>query len=125
MKILLVEDHTAISKAMKRFLTIKGFECDVAPDGKTGLSMIRTDVYDVILLDLALPEMSGLEIIDELYEKNEIAKYHIVVNTASILDDTIKEDILNKGIIELLPKPTRPELLLGVLEKIHKHTAAS
>lgn len=61
-KILLVEDETQVVSFIKKGLTEEGFEVSVAFDGKTGLQLALDNTFDVIILDIMLPEMNGLEV---------------------------------------------------------------
>ena len=61
-KILIVEDEPGMRMGLKDNLEFEGFSVDYADEGKTGLEKIRTNSFDLVLLDVMLPEMSGFEI---------------------------------------------------------------
>ena len=61
-KILIVEDEPSMRMGLKDNLEFEGFSVDYAEEGKTGLEKIRTNNYDLVLLDVMLPEISGFEI---------------------------------------------------------------
>ena len=63
-KILIIEDDDAISNLMKSALTKEGYTCETAPDGLTGEQMFDSKSWDLVLLDLMLPGISGFELID-------------------------------------------------------------
>ncbi|WOO36079.1 response regulator transcription factor [Anaerocolumna sp. AGMB13020] len=65
-KILIVEDDRHINELIKRNLKLVGYDCDQAYDGKNALEIFRKDKYDLILLDVMLPNSSGFELIPEI-----------------------------------------------------------
>lgn len=69
-KVLLVEDEAHVISFIKKGLTEEGFEVSVAFDGKTGLQLYENNVFDVIILDIMLPEMNGLEVCKAIRENN-------------------------------------------------------
>ena len=64
--ILLIEDEIHVVSFIKKGLTEKGYEVSVALDGKSGLQMAQNSTYDLILLDIMLPELNGLEVCKEI-----------------------------------------------------------
>lgn len=70
--ILLIEDEIHVVSFIKRGLTEKGYEVSVALDGKTGLQMAIDGTYDLVLLDIMLPELNGLEVCKEIRSKNAL-----------------------------------------------------
>ena len=70
-KILIVEDESAIADLERDYLELSGFEVEVANDGQTGLEKSLSEEYDLIILDLMLPEVDGFEICRQVrVEKN-------------------------------------------------------
>ena len=65
-RILIVEDEPTLAEGLAEALGYQGYLCDVAPDGRDGLSRARRRHYDVMLLDIMLPHMSGFEVIEAL-----------------------------------------------------------
>jgi DNA-binding response OmpR family regulator len=68
MRILVVDDEKGLTEALRRGLTNEGFAVDVMNDGVSGLGAARETAYDVILLDLMLPQKSGYDVLKELRE---------------------------------------------------------
>ena len=64
MKVLIVEDDEAIANLVKFNLTVEGFQCICAFDGKTGADYIENGSFDLILLDIMLPEIDGYELLE-------------------------------------------------------------
>jgi DNA-binding response OmpR family regulator len=65
-KVLCIEDEHFISELYARALTKAGYEVTVVIDGQEGLQEAQTDKYDVILLDIMIPNITGIEILDQL-----------------------------------------------------------
>jgi two-component system response regulator RegX3 len=61
-KILIVEDESSFSEAISFLLGKEGFETDVAENGRTALELFKASAYDLVLLDLMIPEVSGIEV---------------------------------------------------------------
>jgi len=102
MNILIVEDEKPLSEEIKKYLERTGFSCDEAFTGTIASDKIWTNTYDVILLDLGLPDYDGIDLLKEIVSaKKECAV--IILSARSSLDDKIKG--LNLGADDYLPKP--------------------
>ena len=102
MRVLIVEDYTPLRIAVAKGLSDAGFSVDAAANGKGGLWQAESGEYDVIILDLMLPEVDGLTILKRLRESNNNA--HVLILTAK---DTVGDRIdgLNLGADDYLTKP--------------------
>ena len=102
MKILVVEDEKEIADGIQAILRQEGYESDAVYDGEEGLDYIRTDVYDLVLLDVMLPGMNGFDILKTA--KREGFKVPVIMLTAkSMTEDKIKG--LDCGADDYLTKP--------------------
>jgi len=81
--------------------------------------MITTGQYDVVLLDLAMPEVSGTDIVDALYQSGKIGKLNIIALTASSVASEKEEEMKRKGVNAVLKKPIDPDELLDYLQQLH------
>lgn len=92
-KILLVEDEESLRSVMEAALRQGGFEVATAVDGEEALVAIRAQAADLILLDIVLPKMSGLEILETLTpaEKQRVPIIIFSVSTAPIAPEKLKE----------------------------------
>ena len=81
--------------------------------------MITTGQYDIVLLDLAMPEVSGTDIVDALYQSGKIGKLNIVALTASSVSSEKEEELKKKGVNGVLKKPIDPDELLDYLQQTH------
>ena len=108
-KVLIIEDDTQIAKIEKDYLAVSEFDSDIAITGTEGLQMALEGQYDLILLDLMLPEMDGYEVCRRLRETLDIP---IIMVTAKQEDiDTIKG--LNLGADDYITKPFSPNVLVA------------
>ena len=80
-KVLCVEDEFFISELYTRALTRAGYEVDVVVDGLKGLAMAMTDAYDIILLDIMVPNMTGIDILTHLREEKPDLRAKIIITT--------------------------------------------
>ena len=110
MKILLVEDEHRIAQSIKKGLEQERMAVDVAYDGIEGYDLAIDEKYDLIILDLMLPGMSGLEICSKLRQNKKQTPILILTARGQIED---KVDGLNKGADDYLTKPFAFEELLA------------
>lgn len=92
-KILIVEDETPLRTALVDTLLNEGFEVLEAKDGQEGLKAALNDKPDLILLDLLMPKMSGLEMMEKLRADAKGQKVPIIVLTNRVPDDKIMADV--------------------------------
>ncbi|WP_448698530.1 response regulator [Mucilaginibacter sp. AW1-3] len=87
-QILLIEDHQVQSHALKELMEKQGITVDQAFDGETAFNMILDNEYQCVILDLNLPDISGLDLLDKIKEIDRFAELPVIVNTAMELDKT-------------------------------------
>jgi DNA-binding response OmpR family regulator len=90
-KILIIEDDRVVGNIFYNHLMAEGYHVKSAPDGESGMNIMREFKADVILLDLILPQMSGLEVIKQVRSEEEFCKTPIVVFTNAYLTDLVQE----------------------------------
>ena len=95
-KILIVEDEPMVRAAYSKILEKRGYEVDVAVNGKEGLDKIVNTQPDLVFLDLILPEMSGEEVLEDLNKRGFTEKIPIIVLT-NISDGAIMGHCLKLG----------------------------
>jgi CheY-like chemotaxis protein len=118
-KVLVVDDNEDITDMIHSMLESSPYSCVTANTGRQCLDLVKRQNFDLILLDMAMPEMSGIDILTKLKENNLAQKSKIVLVTASPMYTEmdlkkIKEDY---GAIERVKKPFTDEELLTVIEK--------
>ena len=116
--ILIIEDDINIAELERDYLKLNGYEADIVHDGAQGLQKAVSGTYDVIIVDLMLPNKDGYEIIKEVRKKLEIPI--IVVSAKS--EDIDKIRGLDKGADDYLTKPFSPaELVARVKSHINRY----
>jgi CheY-like chemotaxis protein len=106
MKILVVDDNESITSSLSKYLQIKKHSITTCNNGKEGLELIKNQDWDTILLDLSMPEFSGLDIIEDLEKNKMLNKKNIVLFTTSSIPDQMIENLIKKeGIKTCLKKP--------------------
>ena len=106
MKILVVDDNKSITSSLEKYLKIKGFDVSICNNGQEGLELIQNSEWDKVLLDLSMPECSGLNIIETLEKNDTLKDKNIILFTASSVPDYVLQKLLKKdGIKTCLKKP--------------------
>ena len=102
MRLLIIEDYKPLQQSLTKGLCEAGFAVDTTRDGKEGLWYAMSNEYDVIILDLMLPGMNGLEILKKI--RTQGRKSHVLILTAK---DTVQDRVtgLNLGADDYLIKP--------------------
>lgn len=90
-KILLVEDEDFIRDLYVRQLTKAGFQVKSAPDGQSGLNILKSESFDLLLLDIMLPGMNGLQLLREFKTQNPNSKMITILLTNLGQEAVIKE----------------------------------
>lgn len=117
-RVLVIDDNTDITDMLSFYLErVGGYECKVLNDGREGLEAVRSEDFDVTILDLAMPGFSGVDVINSLKQDNLLAKKNIVVLTASTVDGKDAERFLQDGIRAILKKPISVDDLTTVMQK--------
>lgn len=117
-KLLLIEDDSRLAQMVADYLSPQGFECTHAVDGQTGLSRVQEGQIDLVVLDLMLPDMDGLQVCQR------IRGLHGHVSQVPILMLTAKGDPMDRiiglelGADDYLPKPFEPRELLARIKAI-------
>ena len=118
MKILGIDDNQDLLDLCKVVLSSEGFEYTGVIEGKEGLEQIRNGNYDLVLLDLSMPEFSGIDVIDALDKDGLMNKQKIVIFTASSATDKEYGPLLEKGAHSVIKKPLDVDLLAEHIKKI-------
>ena len=115
--ILLVEDNEMNRDMLSRRLQRKGFEIEMAVDGKSGVEMGRAGKYDLILMDMSLPEIDGWEATRQLRAAPETAKVPIIALTAHAMAGD-REKALEAGCNDYDTKPIELPRLLSKIQAL-------
>jgi DNA-binding response OmpR family regulator len=115
-KVLIVEDEPPISRVCERVLTVEGFEADIAINGKIAQEMIEKKDYDLCLIDMRTPAMSGKELYYWLKEKHPQMAEGVIFTTGDVMGEEAKS-FLEQAAKPFLPKPFTPEELRVIIKE--------
>ena len=115
MQILIVEDDVRLEQALGHILEENGYTVDAVHDGATGLAYAQTGFYDVIILDIMLPKMSGYDVVTEL-RRSGISTPVLMLTARDSVSDKIAG--LDSGADDYMTKPFSPAELLAHLRAL-------
>lgn len=117
-KVMIVEDDTEISRLTKMLLETEGYECETTFDGGKAVSEIRRMNPDIVILDVMLPGLSGVEVCSQIR-----GFYHGAILMLTGCDDDITElTSFKQGADDYVTKPIKPHLLLARIQALLKRT---
>ncbi|PLX02616.1 MAG: hypothetical protein C0595_10130 [Marinilabiliales bacterium] len=119
LKILLIENDELNIKFVKIVLDRLGHRSDIAINGQVGLDLYKKNKYDLVLMDLEMPEMNGIDSAVEIREyekKNNLNPVKIIAVTAYAMD-TDRQSCFNAGMNDFLAKPFLVEELVELINK--------
>lgn len=120
MRLLVVEDEKKVARFVKKGLEEEGYAVDVAPDGEEGLGMALDGVHDLIILDIHLPRMDGLGVLQELRKKKVTTPVLLLTVRATIEDKVLG---LDAGADDYLTKPFAFQELLARVRALLRRRA--
>ncbi len=110
-RILIVDDHVELRDMLREAMVISGYECLTAGNGREALECLAVHTVDVVLTDIKMPEMNGLELTEHIKQKYDVG----VIVMTGYTDDFSYEDIITKGASDFMVKPVAiPELALRI-----------
>ena len=113
--ILIIDDDPSIPKLLQKFIDLYDFTLYSANNGKSGLELILKNKYDVILLDLMMPEYSGMELLSDLEKKRDISKMNIFLFSAADIKQQTLDNLKSMGVKEIIRKPIKLHDLLKTI----------
>jgi len=118
LNVLIIDDNEQITKMISTFLDMSNHDCTVVNDGKDGLELIKTKQYDSIILDLAMPEFDGFEILDTLQKEDPSQISKIIILTASSIPIETVKKFKELGVSSCLQKPVDIDQLLSKITSV-------
>ncbi len=113
-RILVVDDELGIREGCRRVLTPQGFEVDVAENGPAGLRKLRESRYDILLLDIMMPGMSGMEVLRQARQIDPDLICIIITGYATV---ELAVQAIREGAQDFIAKPFSADLLLQVVHR--------
>jgi len=115
--ILIVEDETLTCDLLTRVLSERGHRSEAVPDGKVALKKLEENSYDICLLDLKMPEMSGIELYKIIKKRYPKLAKRVVFATGDIVSRETQEFLVSTG-RQYLAKPFDYRELIEVVEEV-------
>jgi two-component system, OmpR family, phosphate regulon sensor histidine kinase PhoR len=112
--ILVVDDERGIREGCRRILTGEGYSVDTAVNGAEGLEMVKTNSYDLLLVDLMMPVMGGLEMMEQVSRMDPEIIMVVITGFATI---ETAVDAMKSGAYDYIPKPFTPDQLLAFVNR--------
>lgn len=111
-KILLVDDEVEITSLLKKFLEKEGYEAITANSGKEAIEKFKTEKPDIILLDIRMPDMTGIEAMKKIREiDSEVA----IIMATAVVDEKMVQEVVNMRAFDYIVKPFDLDYLKKVL----------
>lgn len=116
-KILLVEDNLINQRLTSSLLEKKGWDVKVAANGREAVRTLEVESFDLVLMDIQMPEMNGFEAAEEIRKRKETAAIPIIAFTANAVKGNEKEKFLEAGMDDYVEKPIDKKTLYSTIEK--------
>ncbi len=117
-KILIIDDEDIVVQSCKRVLAGSGFQIDSANNGFDGLAAVNDGDYDVIILDIKMPKMNGMEVLQRVKESHPDVD---VIMITGLHEIETAVQAMKLGALDYLPKPFDPEELQIVVDRAFEH----
>jgi len=116
-RVLLIDDETVFVDRLAGVLTRRGMEVQSVNDGLNALNLLTNELYDVLVLDLRMPGMDGVELLKAIRERDVQTPVIVLTGHVSIkqLSEAVKE-----GVAEVVLKPCRIDTLVSCIENAHE-----
>ena len=117
-KILLVEDDPLIYRMYQKLFTLEGYETETANNGQEGLDKLKDFKPDIIMLDIMMPTMDGVTMLNHLKENPETAEIPVVILT-NVADQRIANQTFEKGAsLSIVKSETEPEQVIAWIKSV-------
>ena len=124
MKILIVDDDTGLTQLLQLVFESRGFWVTTAYDGEQALQVLEKELPEVIVLDLMMPGVGGLEVCKQVRQDPRTAHIPIIVLSA-MPNESAHQDAMEAGATEYLIKPIRPSDLIKRIREVTAREEAS
>ena len=112
--VLVIDDKDSMRKMLAQTLVEEGYEVETAANGNAGIKLARQRSFDLVLTDLKMPEMTGLEVLKSVKEM-DVDTAVIVMTAFGTIEDAV--DAMRKGAYDFISKPFQTEHLSVLIQK--------
>lgn len=123
-KILVIDDETLINKFLASRLKREAWDVDTAVDGSEAMNKITRNKYDLILTDLIMPNVAGLELVLHIKKSKLNADVPVIV-ISSMTSDNVILDVLSLGVQEYIAKPFSMNVVIAKIKQILEKKSAA
>jgi two-component system response regulator CpxR len=117
-KLLIIEDDPLISRMYKRLFTLEGYEVEIANNGQEGLQKVKTTNPSIILLDVMMPTLNGLQTL-EILKSDPETKMIPVIMLSNLTGEQDAEEAINKGAVKYIVKSAyEPEDIAKMIKEV-------
>jgi len=120
-KIIVIDDDTAVTDLLSVLLKSHGFEVRATNNSTEGLSLIREEEFDLVILDLMMPEMDGWEICKDVRSFSQVP----IIVLSALNDPSMVASVLDAGADDYLTKPTPSRILVAHINRLTRRNGAS
>lgn len=117
-RILIVEPDTGLRTALSLMLKLSGYEVHHTGDGRQAIPMHESKPFDVIVTEIIMPDMDGLELLLTLQKQSPMPKFILLSRKTRVPVEVFSRMALQMGAEHLLRKPFRPEQLLAAVRQV-------
>ena len=123
-RILIVDDESDITTALKIYLEIQGFQVDAFTDPVNALAQFKADFYQLLILDIKMPDMNGFELFTEIKKKDKTVKVFFLTALSEMHDyDAYKKEVFPKeGERHFIAKPIENDEILKRINTVIANT---
>jgi CheY-like chemotaxis protein len=115
-RILAADDQAVMRAVLKRVLSLEGYRCDTVNNGRQAMAALAENRYDLALLDIGMPDVDGLEVLEHIRRTPELADLPVIMVTGKAELDVV-ERCRELGVTDYLAKPYQIAMLV---ERIHR-----
>ena len=112
--LLLVDDETIVLQRLKPALTKIGCNVETFEDAKEALKRIDAKVFDIVVTDIMMPEVNGIELLEYIQKKSDRTKVIMITGYAT---EALAREAMGKGAFDIIAKPFRPDDLRNMIAR--------
>jgi signal transduction histidine kinase/ActR/RegA family two-component response regulator len=120
LRILVAEDHAMSRQLLQKLLDMRGYSVVTVANGKDALREMEEQVFDVVLMDMHMPELDGMGATAEIRRREKGGRPTPIIALTAESSEGLRERYVDAGITDYLAKPIKPESLFELIEKVHR-----
>lgn len=114
LRIMVIDDESIVGKRLKPALSKEGDIVETFENGETALARYEEEPFDIVVTDIRMDEIDGLEVLEQVLEKSDRTKVIIITGYATV---EVAREALSKGAFDFIAKPFKPKDLRAIIER--------